>query len=183
MGKRSSWNAGNLKTSQHGVHPGYKRCSTQVDPRCQRVQGVQPIDGYRIVQKLVTLDHPNHQMAACKWCESYAAYARTRRPGKIDAHREYQRTYQRNKRKEKNQMLKLDKGFQIIFDPLRIYPRSSIFKRSDFRKSLKDCIWPKDMIVKDLLTNLYFQVNIVDLIEVADRDWFEYRNKIVNGED
>jgi hypothetical protein len=176
----STWNADILKTDQSNVLPGYKRCSRQLSPKCKRLKGVQPIASYRIMRNLVELQRPTTHAAACRWCESFLRQASAKKAKNIDAFREYQRTYKKNKAKDMS--LKLTKGFQVVFDPTRMFPRNNIFRRNEFKKSLRACIWPTGMIVRDLKENIYLQIKMDEITEVADRDWFAYRREILNGE-
>jgi hypothetical protein len=166
----SSWNAGQTKAEQSDLPDGFKRCSKIVDPRCKDVEGVHPLDNYRINSAAVLNNRPTIHMAACRYCESFLRYRRTREPDRIDDYRTYQRNYKRRASMSK----KLSMGFSVLFDREQIYPRGALFERRDFKSTLEEGIWPEGLIVRDLEDSACYQVHGMELQEIEDRNWFEW---------
>ena len=77
--------------------------------------------------------------------------------------------------------MRYDNGFQILYDPSQTYERDRLFGRRDFKQSLKEGVWPQHLMVRDLKTKQCYQVSAMDLEEMEDRDWFEYRKEQLDG--
>ncbi len=148
-GTKNAWNSGNLKADQADLPVGSKRCSKIIDPRCQEVDGVQPIDdGYHINKQAVRAGRPTIHMPACKWCQSFFKIQA------MKANPERQAKHRRQQRERYHRIKKLGSGkMQVLWDPTGVYPRGALFAHLDFTHTLEGGMWPHGMYTRDLRSN------------------------------
>ena len=170
-GTRRTWNAGRLKTDQTGVLEGYQRCSKIVTPGCKELGGIHPLSEYPINKQAVILNRPTKHRPCCRPCTNFLSkLSKTQNKNAVEQGKIYSRERERKLASKRA----LKKGFQVLWDPSRVFVRGAIFGRTDFDNTLKAGVWPDGMFVRSLPDNQCYQVQLTEKIEAEDRNWFEF---------
>jgi hypothetical protein len=162
---------GRPQTNQSGVPSGFKRCSQRVDPRCIARDGILPEEYYRVIRPYA----PTPRIAFCKCCESYKQTIRNKKPDELEARKRRRSTVGEQQAMGRQTVYM----YKVLYDPSGTYQRHALFQLQDFTLSLDTGVWPEGMMVRDLETAQCYAIEQMELIEIPDRNWFEYRKEMV----